>query len=1784
MRLLPARTRGEGDCALHALGQWNGQEYVYDDILTLRKKIGNKVRAITVEAHNLFPSVSEAIKELIRGNNQQIKLDAKKFPLLTARQQQYDKNNEDFEDLENFDTELNGPIVKEYAKFIETPGMWLLPCELSVVAYALKMTIHQFGKGKYGEITYVDTYNPGPHTQPVANVYFNGINHYEAMAVEESIFTKQSTEIIADKNQTYPTLQREGSHPASGVKLALHGTIYQLKMIVWVLHSLHELKFEALISTEDDHAGKWDDLVVRQPNSSESKRLPFLYRFFQFKHKQGNEVISYGDLVTSEAGEFSLAKYLRSFLKIKKEKRFTDGALSDFCLCTNIGFDFSPKNTRDHLFSLQDALEEIKKSDPLLKGQGKRYRFKKDFKGKGELYTILKQNGDEMVELAKALSTLMQTPTEKIKKNTKPFNNKELYQWLLDEKIVDDTTKRVTPDFLASQNLSQEALDFKALYDQGQKAKGVILTDTDIDKFFKHLVFAVNLPNEVELGRYITQKLGTEFNLLDAKFLSANLLEELLDWMKEKTGSFLSTAALGKFFEEMREQLSRLTLIGPTIDYQRKLEGPGITFSPSQKMLDFLKGKQRVAIYQVAGDLFLGGMRIYQTVQTLPTHQTNDGYIFVTLTKAVRLGALLIDAFKKSQLLVLSCNIPVEGGARTLLEDLFNTESTAKIILITPANQAIAEAIPSNIKPYTLKANASSAALSSASQEKLKKQEINFQGKLLTLANLPDALDAIDEAGLAELLKGTPEIGKPLEIITDSLLVPRTFNHTVTIKETGLTQNNSDIFALATAMSQKELKTILGKDHLVQIFTERANTENTEATPQELARHIILDANKETAFAQFTELSRTHPTQTIHYLRYENKQWVWQRSQGSLAGLRPYLDASSTVSALSSRNVVVAAEPGMGKSWWLANYAQQLKQQDPEAWVLHITLLEQEEKLKHIHFNSIDDIIAFFTQDASALARRLFTARLRNTGKLIICLDGFDELQAPQQAKVIQLLQLLKSTQVQQVIITTRQHLQATLEDTLNTFAYGLIPFAKKQVREYLGQFWQAKLSASNTDLTIDATKVSQYARALMKVFSGSVKEADHFIGIPLQARLLAEAFAEEAQTFYLQNDSNTPEIEAFSLAKLYHKFIHAKYQLFFQEKSKLSSNNYFLSLQNSLITHLDHDHQYYAFTLLFPSAPPPIDLLTGTQEALQTAGIIQFIADKPYFIHRTFAEYFVAQFLIQQLNKPKHHSEHQQYKAFLIHEIFKARNAVIKAFLEGFVEQAQDDALTKIWEEICGAHFLPEQTRHFVIDTEISIKNAEIPSINQNPTTLAELKKQVLRARAWVDKAAISAIANSARLYCEYLLETQNHQTITEALETLYQVVSGTDLYTVRDAITAHLSSIIWHYALLCPTQSVAFAPDKITPFITYFTKKKEHSLVKGIQAILDLQPYLDPTKPLPDDFMEKLSPQNWTQVIFLRKLPITETIAQKLTERATYKSLHDDSDYHTLLSQLTSQYLEPMRKLLIDKKNYTLLHQLSIQQPKMALTVTEIESLFADNKDLFWLERTGIELVNTFRILTPKMATIFSDILLQGTNGYYTNYAHDIWYKLLLPLINTFYPNLAKPGINRYALIEMCVRFMAFSLMHTPSRNFSPTEQGLRNLLVLTQEMLSAPILSAAHLENGVNFLYSLHQYGLIFIDTMRDNKKTLLILDPQGEFSFSLALSYHNTMRQLLTFKAEYSQNTEDLAAQCRQAILTMRGLSSRKRSNPFPLSLEDLPLAKGRIRETKAVQPETMEIDQ
>ncbi|WP_264731809.1 ankyrin repeat domain-containing protein [Wolbachia endosymbiont (group A) of Sphaerophoria taeniata] len=295
----------------------------------------------------------------------------------------------------------------------------------------------------------------------------------------------------------------ESKYPASGLKHTLHGSIYQLKLLMLFLKRGLDQGYSFRLATEWDDAEKFDDLVFMYDDSKGKN-----YRFLQAKHKldEKNNKITIGDLLTkSKDGEFNLEKYFVSYLRIKKKKEFKDCNLKDFIVCTNIGFDMDN--------SVQDQVKKLKEVS-----SGKN-------KGKKVL-----------VEAIDDYDSFFNTDTGiryKIKCND------DLVSYLKQGNEVQNEVRGQLVDII----------------------------DKEIKEFFKKLVFAVGQPNEVKLGKMledeISENFNTRLNYIGQLSKDAyNKFEKaILDWFKEKEGRFFDNEKVKDLFMKMEQEVNSLSIL-----------------------------------------------------------------------------------------------------------------------------------------------------------------------------------------------------------------------------------------------------------------------------------------------------------------------------------------------------------------------------------------------------------------------------------------------------------------------------------------------------------------------------------------------------------------------------------------------------------------------------------------------------------------------------------------------------------------------------------------------------------------------------------------------------------------------------------------------------------------------------------------------------------------------------------------------------------------------------------------------------------------------------------------------------------------------------------------------------------------------------------------------------------------------------------------------------------------------------------------------------------------------
>jgi len=693
---------------------------------------------------------------------------------------------------------------------------------------------------------------------------------------------------------------------------------------------------------------------------------------------------------------------------------------------------------------------------------------------------------------------------------------------------------------------------------------------------------------------------------------------------------------------------------------------------------EFLEDNQQqvLQLQMVDGDEWEGLIKVYQVLQKtgcLSAGQysvlklerllfLNMLMLFRTLSQSIKAPYLVLVACEANQLL----KVETKDMIRTLFDTIIENPCI-KVILTTRSEDGGAdflhhigrEILGNGFVTRDEKLNW--CGLTSSSQEKILEKSVKFQGTEIPLNELMSAESpAAKFLPLGALLEEKElTIADPVPNANGynlSYYIGRTLRHQVTVKQ--------------------------------EIYSDK----NVNC------KHVFLASSER----EFEQLRQLYPNSNVHWLdKGKSGNLIWQQTQGSLETLRRYIDTDSSHTytaddldklleqAQHQRVMLLSDTAGVGKSTLLTHLSKQIKQNFPAKWVVKIDLNDHTDELRALKQEQIDKekAIEFVSEKVlkltPGLELELFKQGCEQKQKIktLIMLDGFDEISPFYKDTVIDLLQALRQTAVEQLWVTTRPHLRNELEDKLQQLSYTLEPFSEENQIELLTKFWSQKawFTEMNDKQKVDSKKnIEMYATKLIKKLGNSISDKDReFTCIPLHICMLAEAFDEEVMAF-CQSAESTPELTfQLDLLGLYGRFIEKKYDIYREEELKVPVNKVAGTEQRETdLKNMREDHQLLALKVLFTDEQVTLfqdnEQCTFSAEQLSRIGIVQVSHDgKPQFLHRNFAEYYVADYLVGCLTEGNNTS--QQVQTFILKDIFlREEYQMIRAFIDGLLSRCE--------------------------------------------------------------------------------------------------------------------------------------------------------------------------------------------------------------------------------------------------------------------------------------------------------------------------------------------------------------------------------------------------------------------------------------------------------------------------------------------------------------------------------
>jgi hypothetical protein len=245
-------------------------------------------------------------------------------------------------------------------------------------------------------------------------------------------------------------------------------------------------------------------------------------------------------------------------------------------------------------------------------------------------------------------------------------------------------------------------------------------------------------------------------------------------------------------------------------------------------------------------------------------------------------------------------------------------------------------------------------------------------------------------------------------------------------------------------------------------------TVSHSSEPQNVIYVILGKKDPETDFKRL-KWSRKN----VHWIQVKDGEFVWRDTNCGLDIIRKNIKDKKYESfndeqiiKCNDTTMLLAADPGMGKSTFLSNMEHEIKKLNPTKWVLRIDLGENTKTLKDTEFERefIEKYKEFLwtaahspEQNALVLVKVIFLQALEQTENVVVMLDGFDEVSPYYSRRVEMLIKEIMSKMRLKIWVASRFSCRMELEEIMMKFAFTLLPFSDENQIAYLEQCWNKK-------------------------------------------------------------------------------------------------------------------------------------------------------------------------------------------------------------------------------------------------------------------------------------------------------------------------------------------------------------------------------------------------------------------------------------------------------------------------------------------------------------------------------------------------------------------------------------------------------------------------------------------------------------------------------------------------------------------------------------------------------
>jgi hypothetical protein len=321
---------------------------------------------------------------------------------------------------------------------------------------------------------------------------------------------------------------------------------------------------------------------------------------------------------------------------------------------------------------------------------------------------------------------------------------------------------------------------------------------------------------------------------------------------------------------------------------------------------------------------------------------------------------------------------------------------------------------------------------------------------------------------------------------------------------------------------------------------------------------------------------------------------------------------------------VLSAEPGMGKSTELQILGENLKKANPFKWIILVDLKHHSKAYQTTArtFETKDEIEKFLSKEilkfsSDSLEAFLFP-HFFEKGEIIFLFDSFDEICPDYESLGLSFFKAIKDHSNNKQWISIRPHCESDLTNCLKAVTVRLNPVQRDQQKK----FFEDVLVEMKLDENMREEKLRQVEGFLYKV----EENYESFILNPLILQMIAQMMK-----------SNDVDLDKSNLFGIYQQYYCSIVLDSYQRSLCLKTN--FLKIHTLDLNILDC-HQKLAFQTIFRDNKDVEEMnynfflknTNQTDEIVRIGLVYKYDNVSFFFIHKTFAEFFVADFLFKKL------------------------------------------------------------------------------------------------------------------------------------------------------------------------------------------------------------------------------------------------------------------------------------------------------------------------------------------------------------------------------------------------------------------------------------------------------------------------------------------------------------------------------------------------------------------------